>query len=92
MAALVSGLYLPLLQEEKPPLTKEKSSRFANFFQSETSAPGAALGPGAGMQAPGGSAAAGQSALQNPFTAQLGGQALLQQLQAAERTLSRPAG
>ena len=74
------------LQEEKPPLAKEKSSRFANFFQSETSAPGMAMGPAAaaGNAAPVKSAA-GQPPFQNPFPAQLGGQALLQQLQAAQQ-------
>ena len=74
------------VQEEKPPLAKEKSSRFANFFQSETSAPGVAMGPAAatGMAASGASAA-GPPSFQNPFSAQLGGQALLQQLQAAQQ-------
>ena len=74
------------LQEEKLPLTKEKSSRFANFFQSETSAPGMAAGPaGAAGSAAFGASAAGPPAFQSPFPAQLGGQALLQQLQAAQQ-------
>ena len=74
------------MQEEKPPLAKEKSSRFANFFQSETSAPGVAMGPAAaaGMAASLASAA-GPAPFQSPFPAQLGGQALLQQLQAAQQ-------
>lgn len=72
-----------VLQAEKPPLTKEKSSRFANFFQSGTSAPGAApVAPAPGTAA---SAASGSTTPQAPFSAQLGGQALLQQLQAAQQ-------
>ena len=74
------------LQEEKPPLAKEKSSRFANFFQSETSAPGMAAGPaGIAGSAAFGTSAAGPPPFQSPFPAQLGGQALLQQLQAAQQ-------
>ena len=75
-------LALLVLQAEKPPLTKEKSSRFANFFQSGTSAPGAApVAPAPGTA----STASGPTTPQAPFSTQLGGQALLQQLQAAQQ-------
>lgn len=76
-------LGIVVLQAEKPSLAKEKSSRFANFFQSGTSAPGAApVAPAPGTAA---SAASGPNTPQAPFSAQLGGQALLQQLQAAQQ-------
>ena len=63
--------YICLLpQNKKPPLAKEKSSRLAKFFQSETLVPGMAAGPAAGLgNAASGTPAAGSAPHQSPFPA-----------------------